>query len=61
MFDELSEYFDKVLICGNSGVLVAVAKACLRLQCKQVKFIQVRFIQLIVMQYIFNRTSIIII
>ncbi|XP_077302700.1 nucleolar protein 9 [Arctopsyche grandis] len=40
MFDELAEKFDKILICGNTGVLVAIAKACLRLQSKQVKFIQ---------------------
>ncbi|XP_047505968.1 nucleolar protein 9 [Pieris napi] len=40
MFDELSSKFDTLLACGNTGVLVALAKACLRIKARQAQFIQ---------------------
>lgn len=39
MFEELSSKFGSILACGNTGVLVAVAKACHRLKSKQTQFI----------------------
>ncbi|XP_026750525.2 nucleolar protein 9 [Galleria mellonella] len=39
MFDELSSKFDAILASGNTGVLVALAKACLRIKAKQIQFI----------------------
>ncbi|XP_068625242.1 nucleolar protein 9 [Battus philenor] len=40
MFDELSGQFNALLACGNTGVLVALAKACLRIKAKQTQFVQ---------------------
>uniref|UniRef100_S4PEE1 Pumilio domain-containing protein n=1 Tax=Pararge aegeria TaxID=116150 RepID=S4PEE1_9NEOP len=40
MFDELASKYDAILACGNTGVLVAVAKACLRIKTKQMQFLQ---------------------
>ncbi|CAK1543645.1 unnamed protein product [Leptosia nina] len=40
MFDELSIKFDTLLACGNTGVLVALAKACLRIEARQSQFVQ---------------------
>ncbi|CAH2056929.1 unnamed protein product, partial [Iphiclides podalirius] len=40
MFEELSGGFGALLVCGNTGVLVALAKACLRLQTKQAQYLQ---------------------
>lgn len=39
MFDELSDKFEALLACGNTGVLVALAKACLRIKVKQMQFV----------------------
>ncbi|CAH2986842.1 unnamed protein product [Chilo suppressalis] len=39
MFDELCGKFSALLFCGNSGVLVAIAKACLRIRARQTQFI----------------------
>ncbi|XP_035452286.2 nucleolar protein 9 [Spodoptera frugiperda] len=39
MFDELSDRMGALLACGNTGVLVALAKACLRLKAKQAQYI----------------------
>ncbi|XP_061723870.1 nucleolar protein 9 [Cydia pomonella] len=38
MFDELSNKFADLLACGNTGVLVSVAKACLRVKARQAQF-----------------------
>ncbi|XP_046973540.1 nucleolar protein 9 [Vanessa cardui] len=40
MFEELSPKFGALLACGNTGVLVALAKACLRIKAKQIQFMQ---------------------
>ncbi|XP_034826444.2 nucleolar protein 9 [Maniola hyperantus] len=40
MFDELATKYDAILACGNTGVLVAIAKACLRIKTKQMQFLQ---------------------
>ncbi|CAG4968955.1 unnamed protein product [Colias eurytheme] len=40
MFDELSDKFDTLLACGNTGVLVALAKGCLRIKARQTQFLQ---------------------
>ncbi|XP_038218493.1 nucleolar protein 9 [Zerene cesonia] len=40
MFDELSDKFDALLACGNTGVLVALAKGCLRIKARQTQFLQ---------------------
>ncbi|CAH0717576.1 unnamed protein product, partial [Brenthis ino] len=40
MFEELSNKYNALLACGNTGVLVALAKACLRMKSKQMQFIQ---------------------
>ncbi|CAG5013448.1 unnamed protein product [Parnassius apollo] len=40
MFEELSSKFAALLACGNTGVLVALAKACLRIKSKQTQFVQ---------------------
>ncbi|CAG9571088.1 unnamed protein product [Danaus chrysippus] len=37
MFDELSSQFNSILSCGNTGVLVALAKGCLRVKAKQMQ------------------------
>ncbi|XP_059055846.1 nucleolar protein 9 [Achroia grisella] len=39
MFEELSSKFSAILASGNTGVLVALAKACLRIKAKQMQFI----------------------
>ncbi|XP_026728559.1 nucleolar protein 9 [Trichoplusia ni] len=39
MFEELSDKLGALLACGNTGVLVALAKACLRLKAKQAQYI----------------------
>ncbi|KAL0811657.1 hypothetical protein ABMA28_009107 [Loxostege sticticalis] len=39
MFDELSDKFGAIMACGNTGVLVALAKACVRLRARQAQFI----------------------
>ncbi|CAB3229303.1 unnamed protein product [Arctia plantaginis] len=39
MFEELSDKLPALLACGNTGVLVALAKACLRLKAKQTQYI----------------------
>ncbi|XP_037965736.2 nucleolar protein 9 [Plutella xylostella] len=39
MFEELSDRYPALLASGNSGVLVAMAKACHRLQTKQAHFL----------------------
>ncbi|KAL4702912.1 hypothetical protein ACJJTC_005140 [Scirpophaga incertulas] len=39
MFDELSASFGVLLSVGNTGVLVALAKGCLRLRTKQTQFL----------------------
>ncbi|KAJ2938927.1 hypothetical protein O0L34_g17738 [Tuta absoluta] len=39
IFDELSEQFGAILVSGNTGVLVALAKACLRVQARQTQFV----------------------
>ncbi|KAM3956630.1 nucleolar protein 9 [Aphomia sociella] len=39
MFEELSSKFNAILASGNTGVLVALAKACLRIKAKQIQFI----------------------
>ncbi|XP_013201009.2 nucleolar protein 9 [Amyelois transitella] len=39
MFDELSNKFGAILACGNTGVLVAIAKACHRIKARQMQFI----------------------
>lgn len=39
MFEELSDKISSLLACGNTGVLVAMAKACLRLKSKQAQYI----------------------
>ncbi|KAH9629963.1 hypothetical protein HF086_017478 [Spodoptera exigua] len=39
MFDELSDRMGALLACGNTGVLVALAKACLRLKAKQAQYL----------------------
>ncbi|XP_075985399.1 nucleolar protein 9 [Anticarsia gemmatalis] len=38
MFVELSDKMPALLACGNTGVLVALAKACLRLKAKQTQY-----------------------
>ena len=43
MFEELSSKYSALLACGNTGVLVAIAKACLRMKSKQMQFVQVLF------------------
>ncbi|XP_052743504.1 nucleolar protein 9 [Bicyclus anynana] len=40
MFEELSSSCAALLACGNTGVLVALAKACLRIKTKQMQFLQ---------------------
>ncbi|CAH2097326.1 unnamed protein product [Euphydryas editha] len=40
MFEELSSKYSALLACGNTGVLVALAKACLRTKAKQMQFVQ---------------------
>ncbi|XP_072948059.1 nucleolar protein 9 [Epargyreus clarus] len=40
MFDELAGKMGALLACGNTGVLVALAKACLRIRAKQMQYIQ---------------------
>ncbi|XP_045540451.1 nucleolar protein 9 [Papilio machaon] len=40
MFDELCPKFEEIMSCGNTGVLVALAKACHRLKSKQTQFVQ---------------------
>ncbi|XP_041989050.1 nucleolar protein 9 [Aricia agestis] len=40
MFEELSTKYSTLLASGNTGVLVALAKACLRIKTKQMQFIQ---------------------
>ncbi|OWR41695.1 hypothetical protein KGM_213376 [Danaus plexippus plexippus] len=37
MFEELSSQFNSILSCGNTGVLVALAKGCLRVKAKQMQ------------------------
>ncbi|CAH0597091.1 unnamed protein product [Chrysodeixis includens] len=39
MFEELSDKLGALLACGNTGVLVALAKACLRLKAKQAQYV----------------------
>ncbi|KAJ8710416.1 hypothetical protein PYW07_009782 [Mythimna separata] len=39
MFEELSDKLGALLACGNTGVLVALAKACLRLKAKQAQYL----------------------
>ncbi|VVC86378.1 unnamed protein product, partial [Leptidea sinapis] len=40
MFDELSPKFGALLSCGNTGVLVALAKACHRMKTRQTQFVK---------------------
>lgn len=46
MFEELSDKLPALLACGNTGVLVALAKACLRLKAKQTQYINVSVTEL---------------
>ncbi|XP_030032211.2 nucleolar protein 9 [Manduca sexta] len=39
MFDELADRFGALLACGNTGVIVALAKGCLRNKAKQTLFL----------------------
>ncbi|KAJ0171267.1 hypothetical protein K1T71_012817 [Dendrolimus kikuchii] len=39
MYEELGDKFSALLACGNTGVLVALAKASLRIKAKQTQFI----------------------
>ena len=43
MFEELSDKLPNLLACGNTGVLVALAKACLRLKAKQAQYLNVMY------------------
>ncbi|GBP23694.1 Nucleolar protein 9 [Eumeta japonica] len=40
MFDELKDKYSAILTSGNTGVLVAIAKGCLRLKAKQTQFLK---------------------
>ncbi|XP_049879941.1 nucleolar protein 9 isoform X2 [Pectinophora gossypiella] len=40
MFDELADKFPALLSCGNTGVLLALGKACLRVQARQAQLVQ---------------------
>ncbi|XP_052888402.1 nucleolar protein 9 [Anopheles moucheti] len=40
IFGELEESFEKLLHVGHTGVLLTVAKACVRLSCQQGKFVK---------------------
>lgn len=41
MFDELADKLADMMRSGNTGVLVALSKACLKLQARQAHFITV--------------------
>lgn len=56
MFEELSDKLGALLACGNTGVLVALAKACLRLKAKQAQYINVSYqVTGIFVRRIYNR------
>ncbi|GLV36333.1 uncharacterized protein CBL_08827 [Carabus blaptoides fortunei] len=40
MFDELASSFEDILVCGHSGVILAIGQTCKRLSAKQGNFIQ---------------------